>query len=290
MTNIFNYTHLSTRLEKSTRTLFVTLNRPDLQNAITTEFLFVLESLLAWTSTRVEIHSICFSSSASMFSVGVSPEKLPHYTAAQLEKHQQKLQKIILSMMHLPQTIVMDMGHGTLNWASELSLGADIRIAHETAFIAFNHTELGLIAASGGISLLSQIVPFNFARSWILQGQKITINDQKFSGFINSHYQDETKSETTKSILENISKQAPVQRIQTKLALFEGRRDLIEKAFEADRRIAKAALISEDWKNIKAQVSEPPEFMAAKSMSYAVKFSLIKNEELVNQESEFPSH
>ena len=76
MQTLFNYTTLSTRLEKTTRTLFVTLNRPDWNNAFRLEMLFEFESLLAWCTTRVEINSIFIDSSTATFSTGLELDSL----------------------------------------------------------------------------------------------------------------------------------------------------------------------------------------------------------------------
>ncbi len=131
-TTLFNYTTLSTRLEKSTRTLFVTLNRPDWQNAFRSEMLFELESLFAWCTSRVEINTIFIDSCTQKFSTGLELDSLSGMSASQLDKTNTKLQKIIFSMMQLPQTVVMDLGMGTDTLASEFALGADVRILIKT--------------------------------------------------------------------------------------------------------------------------------------------------------------
>ena len=120
-TTLFNYTTLSTRLEKSTRTLFVTLNRPDWNNAFRLEMLFELESLFAWCTSRVEINTIFIDSSSAEFSPGLELETLSALSSSQLEKINTKLQKIIFAMMQLPQTIVMDLGEGSQTLASKFS-------------------------------------------------------------------------------------------------------------------------------------------------------------------------
>ena len=109
MQTLFNYSTLSTRLEKSTRTLFVTLNRPDWSNAFRMEMLFELESLFAWCTTRVEINTIMIDSSSKTFSSGLELGTLSSLSANQLDKINLKLQKIIFAMMQLPQTIVLDL-------------------------------------------------------------------------------------------------------------------------------------------------------------------------------------
>lgn len=276
--HLFNYTTLATRLEKTTRTLFITLNRPDWNNAFRLEMLFELESLLAWCTTRVEINSIYIESSSTFFSTGLQLDKLSELSASTLAKINSKLQKIIFAMMQLPQTIIVDLGHGSQTLASEFALGADIRIAHQDCRIAFNHNHYGLCPAAGGMSMLSTLIAPSFARSWVLSGKNISNNALVQSGLISEIYHDHNHDEVRSTILSNVAKDAPVQRIQTKLGLFETLRSQFEAGIINDRKIAKASMMSEDWKS-KTPKEDHFDFMPAKSMSYSVKLSLIKNDE-----------
>lgn len=278
MTTLFNYTTLSTRLEKTTRTLFVTLNRPDWNNAFRLEMLFELESLFAWCTTRVEINSIFIDSSTKHFSTGLEYDTLSGTSASQLDKANLKLQKIIFAMMQLPQTIVMDLGDGSETLASEFALGADIRIASKNTKISFNHCHFGLVPAAGGMSMLSALVSPAFARSWVLSGAPIKENVLIESGFLSTTYEPGERNETISELLNNISKVAPVQRIQAKLGLFETLRPQLEAGIVMDRKVAKASMVSEDWRTKKPEQKDFG-FMPAKSMSYAVKLSLVKNDE-----------
>ncbi len=278
MQNLFNYTTISTRLEKTTRTLFVTLNRPDWKNAFRLEMLFELESLFAWCTTKVEINSIFINSSTPLFSTGLEYHTLSGTTSQQLEKINSKLQKIIFAMMQLPQTIVVDLGEGSETLASEFALGADIRIASKQAQICFNHCHYGLVPAAGGMSMLSVLVAPVFARNWVLSGSVIQESALTESGLLASTYEKETSSEIIRNLLTTISHVAPVQRIQAKLGLFENLRGTFESGIVMDRKIAKASMVSEDWR-IKKPEQKNFDFMPAKSMSYSVKLSLIKTEE-----------
>jgi hypothetical protein len=98
------------------------------------------------------------------------------------------------------------------------------------------------------------------------------------SGFLAHTYTEETKAGLVSDILSGIAKLAPVQRIQAKLGLFETLRSQLEAGIVMDRKIAKASMVSEDWRGRKPEIQES-EFMPAKSMSYAVKLSLIKSDE-----------
>lgn len=277
-TTLFNYTTISTRLEKTTRTLFVTLNRPDWNNAFRLEMLFELESLFAWCTTKVEINSIFIDSSTSLFSTGLEYDTLSGTSAQQLDKVNTKLQKIIFAMMQLPQTIVVDLGDGCETLASEFALGADIRIASEDAKIKFNHCHYGLVPAAGGMSMLSTLVSPAFARNWVLSGRAITKKNLTESGLVSETYNKETRTELIGDILNQLANVAPVQRIQAKLGLFETLRPQFESGIVMDRKISKASMVSEDWRSRKPEEKDV-NFMPAKSMSYAVKLSLIKSEE-----------
>lgn len=282
MQNLFNYTTISTRLEKTTRTLFVTLNRPDWNNAFRLEMLFELESLFAWCTSKVEINSILIDSSTEFFSTGFDYKTLSDMSAHSLEKINLKLQKIIFSMMQLPQTIIIDLGAGCETLASEFSLGADIRIAKSNTCIKFNHSLYGMVPAAGGLSLLSQITSPTFAKHWVLEGAAIDEYALIQSGFITKKYAEkEEKAFIIKQLLTNISLVAPVQRIQSKLGIFESSRAQIEQGMAMDKKIAKASMTSEDWKS-RSSISAENNFMPAKSMSYAVKLSLIKSEQTTN--------
>jgi len=281
MFQLFNYSTLSTRLEKSTRTLFITLNRPDRGNALHQEMLFELESLLAWCTSRVEISSLYIDSCTNVFSPGADRSQLTEMTAQQVEKIQQRLHKIVYALMQLPQTVFIDLGEGAANWASELALGADVRLCSQTAEIRFDHTQLGLVPAAGGMGFLTNIVPTSFARQWVSLGTNIPMNQLLTSGFIHTAYDANNRTETIGRVLNAVFSQAPVQRIQAKLGQFEAMRDQFERAYQNDKKISRASLISEDWKSRpEAEATEGESFMPAKSMSYAVKLSLVKNEEL----------
>jgi enoyl-CoA hydratase/carnithine racemase len=272
--SIFNYQTLKVRLDKSTRTLFITLDHDKHENCFGMEMLFELESLLAWCTTKIEIHSIFLQSTTDYFSRGYDKNILKKLKLNQIKKFTQKLQKINQAIMLLPQTIIIDLQMGTENIASELATACDIRIANRSCRINFNHTKLGMIPCSGGIAQLSQIAGHANAKNWLLTGQNIHLNKLEASGFVYESYTMEYRDEKIQELLRSIHEQAPVQRVQTKLGVTENIRPQTETMLNFEKQIAKAAMISEDWK-IKEEDEGP---MKAKNMKTAVKLSLIKNE------------
>lgn len=275
MSSIFNYQTFDVRLDKTTRTLWVELNRPS-QHYINWEFLFEFETLMAWCTGKVEIHSIVLFSRTKKLSAGIDPKILKTLTINKLENYTQKLQKITFSLMHLPQIIIADLGHGTENVASELATACDIRISHSKCQISFEHSRLGLMPSSGGISQLGAIAGQANARNWLLSGSKINARKLEASGFVFLSYEEEDRFNKLGQLLTDIHSQAPVQRIQTKMGVTEHIRESVEQLNQLERKLAKAAMISEDWK------VDATERMPAKHMKEAVKLSLVKDSEEIN--------
>lgn len=273
MNSIFNYQTLKTRLDKSTRTLMITLNGDHNNNALSLEMLFELESLLAWCTTRVEIHSIFIQSSTSYLSEGYNRQILKKLTLEKLQKFNKKLSLINQALMCLPQTVIMDLQMGTKNIASELAAACDIRIANRSCEVSFDHSKLGLVPCSGGMISLSQIVGHANAKNWLLSGDSVPYRKLEASGFIYEAYTMDSRDETIQKLLKSICEQSPVQRIQTKLGVTESIRHQMESMLKFESQIARAAMVTEDWKEEKAEDSMP-----AKSMKEAVKLSLIKTE------------
>lgn len=165
-------------------------------------------------------------------------------------------------MFFLPQTILIDLRHGAIGAAAELAIGADIRFAHEQSSIHFNHLDMGLIPACGGVGFLSTVIPKSTAKNWVLSSQPITMNELISSGFIYKSYTDET---IIKTQMKKISEQSPVARIQAKRSMLESIIPDLEHAMEYEKNFAFGAMYAEDWKrSIKAKLEgKKPEFISA---------------------------
>jgi enoyl-CoA hydratase/carnithine racemase len=149
MLKIFNFTTLNCYLDQTTRSLHIFITNGE-NNYFNTELLFEFETLIAWVNEHIEISALFIASSNENFSDGIDPELLSSLNRDQLENFLIRLRKINLKLTQLAQTIVVDVGGGCANVASEFILCADIRIAHFNTKIKFDHHYLGLIPASGG--------------------------------------------------------------------------------------------------------------------------------------------
>lgn len=267
--SIFNYQSIDADLSRSTRTLFITFKKTH----IDWETLFELESILAWSTDKVEIKSIYLRGCHQSFGKGIHPQSLKKMGPEKIKQFTRKLHKITKALPCMAQTIICDLGFGAENLSAELALACDIRVSHLNAKLSFNHSHFGLVPCSGAISTLGHIVGVSHAKNWLMSCEEINCKTLLHSGFIYKAYDQTSLLETQNNLLTNIFKQADVARIQSKLGLSENYREHAEKLNQFAIKLANAALTTEDWKNI-----EQEDTMPAKHFSTAVKLSLIKND------------
>lgn len=263
--------NLNIFLEKDTRTLFVKLDRPETRNAMTLEMLHDLEETFNWASERIEINSIVLSSTSNYFCSGLDEDMLCALDNPGLTAFLKRLQKLIYGLFYLPQTLIIDLREGCSDVGTELSLPADIRIAHHTARVEFSHLKTGIVPCCGGIGVLSKLIAPAVARSWVLSSLPIDADTLFRQGFIcHIHNHDEFM---IKKFLRNIAEQGPVQRMQAKMSFLESMKDDLDRSMVMETGSAFAGLLTMDWKEFRNAKNEKrvPEFTQAKEMAKIVK-------------------
>ena len=235
------------------------------------EMLEDLESLFSWLIQHIEIQSVLLIGSGNKLGNGLSPEDLIKMEFSQLQKLTQKLHRLIYSMFFLPQTIVTHLKDGAKGLHAELSLGADIRICHKDATVHFNQLSEGMIPASGGIGFLSALISPAQAKSWHLIKDHIPTNELHQSGFI--HRFEKFEESIYIPLLEKISKQSPVARIQCKRSLLETIIGQLDRSIERDSQFAFAGMSTNDWKKwaLSQHHKTQPEYTKAKDWSRKLK-------------------
>ena len=208
-----------------------------------------LEIFFNWACNHLEVKSILITSKGAIFSQGLDLKEFKKYPQGDFEKFLNRYQMLIYSLFFLPQTIVVDLKQMACGAGAEFAIGADFRLAQKGTKINFDHLKKGLVPSCGGIGFLDAIVPQTFVRKWILSAGDISERDLVNSGLIHELY-DTTEKESGHKILEQISKLAPIPRIQAKRSLLESILPKIERALEFESKFAFAGMSLGDWKKI----------------------------------------
>lgn len=234
---IFSYNTIATTLLIPTKSLEIKFRK----NYLTSETLFELESILAWSATHTEVQSLFITSYGEEFIQGFDPKDLRELSEDKIKKLFQKVSTISQSLLCLPQTVVVDMKKGTRGVGLELSLAADIRIANEDAVFCFDHLSQGLTPACGLFSFLRSFLNQNVLRSLLLSG--LEFKKESFLA-LGGWCEFGGKSET---ILAGIFSQAPIARMQAKRGLFGTHDSVANQEIETEKKLFNAVVHSKDY-------------------------------------------
>ncbi len=250
MNSLFKYNLIHTTLISESKTLKITLNRKDLENTISLELLFEIESILNWAFSRIEINSILVDSCTDYFSAGLSKETVQDKDFEYLVSLKRRIWSIQKLMLSMPQTIVCDLKMGASNIAIEAFLGADQFICSDNAKFQFNHLENGYPLFSPRSILRNR---FNSSLNNFLYKKTIPAIDLVNNGFLTGTYEDQVIY--TQSLLTYMSTHSSFTRIQTKMILNEDLIKIAENHNVLELDYIQSLNISKDWKeNINSDI------------------------------------
>ncbi|EQC49366.1 enoyl-CoA hydratase/isomerase family protein [Bacteriovorax sp. BSW11_IV] len=266
---LFNFNTLKTSLCKSTKSLTISLNRPENNQTINKEMLFELESIMNWLSSKVEISSVLLTSTSSQFCTGIDLSEWKSSTTDELLAFQKRITKISKSFSYLPQIVICDLKQNVSAEGIELACGADLRFSRSGMKMKFNFLERGLMPSSAVYQSFSNLFGMQNLKNWLYTNSIVHTDSLVHSGVLTGLYFEQEELTEKLSHIESLS---PLARMQSKLAFKVFDVDLEKVQDERITTITKALLSIEDWKSEKGQ------FTAAREIG-----SKLKREEMNRQ-------
>lgn len=156
----------------------ITLNRPDRLNALTFEVYNELRDTFRALANEPDVRAVIITGSGRAFCSGGDVEDI---IGALLGKPLEQLHEftvltcdLILAMRHCPWPIVGALNGTVAGAGAVIAAACDIRVAAESAKIAFLFTKVGLSGADMGAAwLLPRIVGYGLASELLLTGDFI---------------------------------------------------------------------------------------------------------------------
>lgn len=247
MNEIFKYNSLNAYLKPSTKTLIISTKKEAVENGLNSEWIFELDSILQWAFDKIEIQSILLTSECDNFAPKIKASDIALKEKDYWLKLHQKINSINKFILKLPQTVVLDLKSGNSNVGLDIGISADIIIGHRSGQWTFDYLNLGISPLS--LHLFgSEKIPSGLLDQWILAGSQISHSELLHHKLFHALYDDTDRNHCIQITLERILKQAPVTRIQTKLALKRIFLEKIDSQILADQKIYHGTLMSEEWK------------------------------------------
>jgi enoyl-CoA hydratase len=201
----------------------LTLNRPDVLNAINNAMRTEIVSLLAQLIENDECRALVITGNGRSFSVGADVKELGQLNQIQYRKRPTfGANEPYNTLSHFPKPTIAAINGYALGGGCELALACDIRLASTEASIGLPEVTRGLIPGSGGTQRLPRLIGAGFAKELIFTGKRISAVEAERIGLVNHVYPAEELMKQATELATAIAENAPIGVMLSKAAIDRG--------------------------------------------------------------------
>jgi len=239
--------HQYCRVERDGRLLVVTLNRPEVMNALHRPAHFELGEVFDSFAADPELWiAIVTGAGDKAFSAG---NDLKYQAAGNPTGHPPSGFAGLTQRFDLVKPVIAAVNGVAMGGGFEVALACDLIIAAENAVFALPEPRVGLAALAGGLHRLPRQIPLKHAMGMILTGRGVGAAEGKTLGFVNEVAPRGEALGAAKRWAEQILELSPMSIRASKEAVYRGL-DMpggVEAALKAQREFpAVAALIASE--------------------------------------------
>ncbi|WP_027718115.1 enoyl-CoA hydratase-related protein [Desulfovirgula thermocuniculi] len=224
-------------VEKDGHTAVLTVNRPQVLNALNAETLLEIDKAVDELAADPAVRVIIITGAGEKaFVAGADIAFMSKLTPLEARDFARLGQRVLGKIENLPKPVIAAVNGYALGGGCELAMACDIRVASEKAKFGQPEVNLGLIAGFGGTQRLTRLVNPGIAKEILFTGDMIDAETARRIGLVNHVVPAEELMAFCKSLASRIASRGPVAVRLTKEAVNEGLEMDLEKALahEAD--------------------------------------------------------
>lgn len=220
--------------ERRGAVLVLTLNRPEVRNAIDTQTAQAVSDALDEFEADVTLAAAVLTGAGGTFCAGMD---LKAFLAG--EKPSAGVRGFAGIVERPPAKPVIAAVEGTaVAGGFEIVLACDLVVAADDARFGLPEVRRGLVAAGGGLLRLSRRVPFHLAMEWALTGDFVPAARAERAGLVNRLVPPGTALDAAVELAAGIARNGPLAVAATKRILTECRDWRLDEEFGRQREIS----------------------------------------------------
>jgi enoyl-CoA hydratase/carnithine racemase len=218
----------------------VTINRPEVRNAVSRQVLADLRAVLDRFRDDDAVGVLVFTGAGpKAFVAGADISQLKGYTMhTGLDSEMQRLYDEIEDY---PKPTIAAVNGYALGGGCELAMSCDIRVAADTARFGLPETNLSVLPGAGGTQRLARLVGTGRAIELILTGRMIDADEAHHIGLVTAVAPQEDLLETARQVAGQILAKGPLAIRLAKLVVRSGM-DADQRTGQVVERLAQALL------------------------------------------------
>jgi enoyl-CoA hydratase len=197
-------------LKKEDKVALITINRPQVLNALNRDTLKELSEACAKFNADQGVRVIIITGSGKAFVAGADISEMKDYTPEQAREFTNLGHMTMDSIQNADKPVIAAVNGYALGGGLELVLACDIILAAETALLGVPEVNLGLIQGFGGTQRLPRLVGKSLAKELIFTADAVTAKRAYEMGIVNKLFPPEHLLPEAKKLASRIAQKGPI--------------------------------------------------------------------------------
>lgn len=226
---------------------WVTLNRPEVRNAISRALLEDLKSVLEEVEATPDARVVVITGAGDKaFCAGADLKERAGMTPEEVRLFLTTTGRLFSYIENYKLPVIAAINGSAFGGGLELAMVADIRLAAESAVVGLTETRLAIIPGAGGTQRLPRIVGRGKAKELILTGRRIGAQEALNIGLMNHVFTDDRLSAESRKMALEISAGGPIAVQQAKRAINNGLETDLQTGLSIESKAYAVCIPTED--------------------------------------------
>lgn len=251
-------------VEKRGTTAWVTLNRPDVRNALSLAVNLRLSEIANQLDEDDGVRAVVITGAGDkVFCAGADLKERKGVSAAEASPYINAIGGAINDWADIRKPTIAMMNGSAFGGGLELAIACDFRVLVEGSELGLTEVRLGIMPGAGGTVRLPRLIGEARAKEMILLGRRITAAKAGEYGLVNSVVPRDKLATTVEGMLGELAGCAPMSITQAKSSIEQGYGKPATDALDLERQLYDLTLFSEDRDEGLAAFAEgrPPKYL-----------------------------
>jgi len=209
--------------EEKEQVALLTLNRPEVMNALNFPLLYALKEQIEALRMRSDIRVIIITGAGDKaFCAGADLKERATLNPTQVKEFILTVRNLFSSIEYLNKPVIAAINGIALGGGTELALASDIRIAALNASLGLTETRLAIIPGAGGTQRLPRLVGRGKAKELIFTGRRVAAEEALQINLVNNTCENALLIEECFKMAAMICETGPIAIEQAKYAINYG--------------------------------------------------------------------
>jgi enoyl-CoA hydratase len=226
----------------------VTINRPEVLNALNLEVFHELYKMFGEIENDPEIRVVILTGAGKSFVAGVDILEMKDKNSVNIEKFIKAARQAGDAIYHLSKPVIAAINGYAFGGGNELALACDLRIASENARFGQQEINLGIVPGGGAMQKLPRLVGMVKAKEIVFTGEVFDADAALKIGMINKVVSNETLLEEAKALAMKLLTKSSVALAYAKKSMNSGMDMSLSSAMDMDESLFARCFSTEDQK------------------------------------------